>query len=456
MNTMRQYLNFIKQRDLIAVESLPIRYMIAFGVGVAVGFKAIPANVVGFIYLAVIGIAFIKCLQNDIIGFFTWFPYAMYTEIFVRKKAMWLPYLTLQYFIIIVFAILFFLGKKKRLHFNGIFIFIAFVLLEVINNVYPNKIMISRTIITHSFAVLMPVLWASYHTLSSPQVLKLLTHLKIAGVYLTGIIVVAHITGGIDYGHQSSSDASNGLAPVQLSGYLGFISILFFFSVMNVEEAQQQYMNLILLAVVTTVMALTFSRGGIYFVGAAVGFYFIYNRSKMGNYFRFLILIPIAAIVYYSAVETTGGKILERYELEGSSGRDKLVKVAFEIFSQNLVLGVGTGNFNTEIVKQQLYFVESGAHNEFARVAAEHGIVGIFLFWGFFLFLFLDIIKRRQPQQQFSMYFLVLFCLIVVHNGLKISIQPILLMLAVGTTSVVYKPKRFPNARFRYTGPTPA
>ena len=447
MNTMRQYLNFIKSPEFLPLESLNIRYMIAFGVGIAVGFKFIQPNVVGSLYLLILGVSFIKCLQKDIIGFFTWFPYAMYTEIVIRKKVLWLPYLTIQYFLIAAFAVLIISGARgKKLHFKGMPIFILFVGLELVNNVYPNKITISRALITHSFAVLLPVIWASFTIITSAQILKLLSHLKIAGIYLTGIVIVAHITGGIDYGHQSSSEASNGLAPVQLSGYLGFICVLFFFSIMNVEESAQQWMNIVLLSMVTIVMALTFSRGGIYFIGAIVAAYFMYNHSKLGNYFRFLILIPIGAIIYYSVVETTGGKIIERYELEGSSGRDKLVKVAFEIFSNNLITGVGTGNFNTEIVKKNLYGVESGAHNEFARVAAEHGIIGIFLYWGFFLFLFLDIIKRRQPQKQFAMYFLILFCLIVVHNGLKISIQPILLMLAVGTSSVVYKPKQSLNA----------
>lgn len=452
---MRQFLSITKYRELIDVENLPIKYTIAFGIGVAVGYKAISANLVAFIYLSIILVCLVKAIQNNILGFFTWLPYAMYTEILIRKKAMWIPYLTLQYFLILAFAILIFSMKRgSRYHFRGMPILIVFVLLEVVNNIYPNKINTSRAIITNSLAILMPVIWASYNILTSQQIFRLLSHIKIAGVYLTGIVIVAHLTGGIDYGHQSSSEASNGLAPVQLSGYLGFVSILFFYSVMNQDESRQQSMNLILLALVSTIMTLTFSRGGVYFIVALITVYFLYNRAKLGNYFKFLILIPIAGIVYYSVIQTTGGKIVERYNLEGSSGRDKLVKVAFEIFSNNLIIGVGTGNFNMEIVKRNLYGVESGAHNEFARVAAEHGIVGIILYWGFFFFLFLDILKRRQPQQQYAMFFLLLFCLIVVHNGLKISIQPILLMLAVGISSVVYKQKNVINVPGRYQSKT--
>ena len=104
--------------------------------------------------------------------------------------------------------------------------------------------MISRAIITQSLALLLPVVWASYTILTSKQIYTLLTHIKLAGVYLVGIVVVAHLSGGIDYGHHSSSEASNGLAPVQLSGYLGLITALFFFRSMNKEERVHQWMNI--------------------------------------------------------------------------------------------------------------------------------------------------------------------------------------------------------------------
>jgi O-antigen ligase len=189
-------------------------------------------------------------------------------------------------------------------------------------------------------------------------------------------------------------------------------------------------------------MVLTFSRGGLYFLLAIVGLFLYYNRAQMASYFKFLFLVPVALFIYSYVVKETGGKIVERYEQEGASSREILVSVGFELFLRNPVTGVGTGNYNTRIVKEKLFFVESGAHNEFVRAAAEHGVIGLVLYWGFFLVLFLNIIRRRQPQQQYAMYFFVLFCLITVHNGLKISLQPFLLMLAIATTSLVYHKKR--------------
>lgn len=431
---MTKYLNFL--RAGLTTGRLDIKYAVAFFVGILIGFKVIGPPIVGGLYVLGIGIAIMQCIGKSVNGFFTVIPYLMYLESFVRKRVGWLPYLTMQYVFIGCFAYLILSGvRNKEKHFTGFFFLAIFTMIEVLNNIYPNKLVISRSIITHSIALVIPVIWASYNILSSGQILRLLTHIKIAGIMLTGIVIVAHLTGGVDYSLQSSSSASNGLPPVQLSAYFGLVCILFFFSIMNPEEVHQQWMNIGILTVVATIMILTFSRGGIYFVGAIAASYFFYNRSRMGSYFKFILLIPIAALIYYAVIETTGGKIVERYELKGSSGRDELVQVAFLIFSQHILTGVGTGNFNTVIVQKSLYSVESGAHNEFARSAAEHGILGIMFYWGFFAWLFIDITRRRQPQQQYAMYFFLLFCLIVVHNGLKISIQPIILVLAISISS---------------------
>jgi O-antigen ligase len=211
---------------------------------------------------------------------------------------------------------------------------------------------------------------------------------------------------------------------------------------MNPEELKTRLINIGLLAFAATVMVLTFSRGGLYFLLAVIALFLFYNRAKMGSYFKFIFLVPVALFIYSYVVKETGGKIVERYEQEGASSREVLVSIGFELFLRNPITGVGTGNYNTRIVKEKLFFVESGAHNEFVRAAAEHGVIGLVLYWGFFGALFFSILRRRQPQQQYAMFFFVLFCLITVHNGLKISLQPFLLMLAIATTSVAYHKRR--------------
>jgi O-antigen ligase len=432
------------KKILLTAKSLIGQYTIAFIIGIMAGFKLIPTPVIAVLYLALCVVCLIRAFQVNLPGLFSVLPYVMYTEVLIRANARWIPYLSVQYLIIAVFSILLIKGARlKKSHSYAYFFLVMFTFLELANNIYPDKKDITRAIITNSCALLIPVIWASFNVLKPVLINRFFNNVKIAAVYLAGIVFVAHITGKINYGLYSSSEASNGLAPVQLSAYLGWGCILFFLTVMNPAEIKNRTLNFILLAFTATVMVLTFSRGGIYFFVAVAALYFYYNRAQFGSYVKLLLLIPIALVVFFFVVDKTGGKIVERYEQEGTSNRDVLVNVGFQLFAKYPFLGVGTGNYNTRIVKENLFFEKSGAHNEFVRAAAEHGVVGIFFYWGFYLLLFLEIINRRQPQKQYALYFFVLFCLIIVHNGLKISIQPLILMLAVGTPSFAIKRQRY-------------
>jgi O-antigen ligase len=273
-----------------------------------------------------------------------------------------------------------------------------------------------------------------------------LANVKLGSVYLAGIIIVAHLQGKISYGNFSSSEASNGLAPVQISGYLGFGSSMLFIGLMNPAEKGARIINAIVFILVAVVMVLTFSRGGLYFLSAIVFMYLFFNRGSLGNYFKYLLLIPVAFWGFNFVVDQTGGAILKRYEEKGSSNRDVLVVAAFQLFLENPVFGVGTSNFGTAVVRYGFFREESTAHNEFARSMAEHGVFGIFTYWGFYILLLIGLIRRKEPERQYSLYFYALFFFIVIHNGLKISIQPLLMILAIANPTIFVARKKISNA----------
>jgi O-antigen ligase len=255
--------------------------------------------------------------------------------------------------------------------------------------------------------------------------------MKIAGLWLCGYILAAHLTGHIRYNLASNFASTNGLPPVQISAYLGFLSFLFFLSVVNGSDQKNIVFNIVFLSLSSTLMVLSFSRGGVYFIGILVTLYFIFNAKKMSNYFMFLLIVPLASLIYYYVGETTNGLVDQRFTEKGSSGRDELVKIGFKIFAKNPVTGIGTGNFNKEILREHLYAEESGAHNEFVRVIAEHGFLGICTYWLFYILLLYEIITARGIRREYAFYFFVLFCLIIIHNGLKIGLQPMILVLSI-------------------------
>jgi O-antigen ligase len=412
-------------------------YLIAFTIGLIVGFRAFP-EFVGVMYMMLAVVCIYLAFRMNVSDLFSITPYLIYTEMFVRVFAHAVPYLFMQYFLLAIFFILIVNNKSKvKVHSNGFVLLFFFLIIEFINGTRSQNPDIARGLLLNSLTLAFAAMWASFNFLSPLTVNRILNHVKYASIYLCGIVLARYIMGDVEFRASSGSEGTNGMAPVQLSGYMGFAAAVFFFSIMNDRERRSLLLNIILFSLCLVIMLLSFSRGGIYFVGIIMCLYFLFNWRSVKSYFLFLLLAPFAMLAYYYVSEKTHGLIEQRYEQEGSSGRDKLVKAGWTLFKEEPLVGVGPANFNTEVTEKDLYSQQSGAHNEFIRVAAEDGILGIVTYWSFFIVTFIKIYKRSKIPREYGIYFLLFFCLIVVHNGLKISIQPFLVMLAIATPDVL-------------------
>jgi O-antigen ligase len=417
-------------------------YIVAFSIGIIVGFRAFP-EFVGLLYIMLGILCVYFAFRIDLKALFSIMPYLIYTEMFVRVFARVVPYLFMQYFFIAIFILLILNNKTNvNIHSKGFIFFVLFIIVEFFNGSRSNNPDIARGLLINSLALAIVIIWSSFNFLSPTMANKILNHIKYASIYLCGIILARYLMGDVEFRASSGSEGTNGLAPVQVSGYLGFSASVFFFSIMNDPERKSLLLNLIFFSLNLIIMFLSFSRGGIYFVGIIMCLYFIFNWKTSKNYFLFLLLIPFALLAYFFVKEKTHGLIEQRYEQQGSSGRDQLIKAGWELFKQEPLVGVGPANFNTEVDSRDLYSVQSGAHNEFIRAAAEDGILGIITYWSFFISAFFTIVRRTKIQREYGIYFLALFCLITVHNGLKISIQPFLMMLAIATPNLIKVKKK--------------
>lgn len=101
--------------------------------------------------------------------------------------------------------------QKKNFHFPPIAMLLAFFVLEILNGFLAEKQIVTRGIQTNSLALLLPALWASFYKFSPSFINKLLDNVRIATVFLAGIVLVAHLQGKIDYGNASNSDASSNM-----------------------------------------------------------------------------------------------------------------------------------------------------------------------------------------------------------------------------------------------------
>ncbi len=422
-------------------------FAIAFLLGMITGAKALPSGlfIVADIALSLAAIQY--ALYVDIDKLFAIFPYLLYSELYVRDSFTYFPYNYLPYLSILIFTILLVRQKVSiKQHSTAFVLLIGYVLLELIDLSRAIDLQYAWMLFTNSLMLLLLAMWAAYNYLSPKRINRFLINIQMAGVFTCGYLTIAHFTRNITYTYASNASASNGLPPNQLSSYIGFPCILFAIALLNSNK--NFVANLILFVLSCTLMIFTFSRGGIYFVAAILGLYFLFNKKNTRNYSLLLLLIPVGLAVFIYITNVTNGMVTQRYEEPGYSGRDRLAEAALNLFAQHPLAGVGTSNFNKLISSENLYAFDSGAHNEITRAMAEHGLLGIFTFWGFFIVLFFEINRRSKVQRDYGMYFLVLFLLTIVHNGLKTGLQPFILLLAIATPTILQQQKRPTHSQF--------
>lgn len=435
-------MSIITQKRYFKKQSLFVSYCIAFGIGIIAGLHSLPIEIWIAIYFTMALFCLKYAYESNIEAVFATLAYISFGEIYIRDRSLAVPYNFCNYFYVFLFCYLLLNQKKGSTQSSStyvvLFLFTVIEALDFFRSLDKNYYWM---LCLDSLTLSICVLWSCYNRLTPKILNHLFKHIKIAGVFLLGLVAIAHFRGDIQYTSQSNASASNGLPPVQLSAYFGLTCILFFLSIMNSKNRWDLLINISILIFTTIIMMLTFSRGGLYFLGGVIFLYLYFNRTHVKSYAFAALLIPAAIVVFFYVNETTGGRMADRYEQKGSSGRDLLVEAGFSLFKENYVAGVGTGNFNNAIEKEHLYHFSSGAHNEFVRTASEHGLMGIITYWGFYAALFVEILRRKKLERDFGIYFFTLFCLIIVHNGLKIAIQPLILIIIVANPST-YKQQK--------------
>lgn len=146
----------------------------------------------------------------------------------------------------------------------------------------------------------------------------------------------------------------------------------------------------------------TFSRGGM--IGLVVVLLLLALNSKR-KLLAFSIIAIIATVFiinmpdyFRDRIEKTGIELQEAKTHTSTYRRMLLVEAGWKIFMDNPLTGVGVGNFYWTAGKYEPVY-PGFAHNMYIEVAAELGLVGIFLFMGIIFLTLKDlrmIIKRTD------------------------------------------------------------
>ena len=413
-------------------------YLVFGLIGVIIGLKLLPEIIlVGIILLLVLFILW-QFSEREIIYPVSNLTYLFLLEPYVRAYLPLLPYLFLQYFMIIS-LIVFQFNKvhKNKTIFNWFIFFLLVILFELINTSRTLDTRFTRSVILNSLTLLSFIILGIQVNLNLENLKKLFKNLSYAGFMLTGIVAVAHFQGNINYSLASNFESSNGMAPVQLSFYLSFTLVVTYLNYVKFDNNSNRIMYLAIMAIQSTIMILTFSRGGLYYfliIFALINFESLI-KSKIS--FRYVLglflLVPIGAYIYDYTLSVTEGVVAERYADERTSNRDVLVEVGIEIFKDNPLFGIGTGNFNLVAMDTKYFGSISGAHNEFVRILAEHGFFGFTFYILFFLTLFYHMLKYRNkiPMVLIPVIMILAFNFGAIHNGLKLSLQSFTIFIAI-------------------------
>ena len=294
--------------------------------------------------------------------------------------------------------------------------------------------------LTLARAVFVPSLATFFFILMTPHLkLKAIDIEHIWHSFLLGACSLATLTGRIVFSGQtitwttqSNFQASGGMGPNQVS-FMLCVAVFVCLLMSSRVLLRWRWLYFMLAGLQAYLMILTFSRGGLYILTGVVLVYFLLAQRLSARSILAIIFTTILLWSVFSfSTRTTEGVVLKRYNDLETSNRVTLIELGWQVFLENPLFGVGTGSYFTTVGQDDLLGTVSGAHNEWTRAAAEHGIFGV-LFWSLFVVsVFVQAMRGFQGENRaLRLALTALAFASMFYNGLKLIIQPYLILLAL-------------------------
>lgn len=156
----------------------------------------------------------------------------------------------------------------------------------------------------------------------------------------------------------------------------------------------KRWRNFLILGIAIEIIAilLSFSRAGL--IALLFAFLLIIISEKINIKIYFLIILLLIIIISFlplQEIKDRSSSVLKFYQNINNPyylsitypslwNRYNFMIGAWKMFKDNLIIGVGFGNFMYNIPQYSLLSVEAGAHNTYLELAAELGIFGAIVF----------------------------------------------------------------------------
>jgi O-antigen ligase len=362
-----------------------------------------------------------------------------------RAHARVLPYLALDY-VLLASAVLTFVLTRRRKGSAALpaIAYAIYIALEISGCASAESLEQARGIVVPSLVMLMFVTNAARARLSPSSTTFVIASYIAGAATLMGFALRSYLAGDISWGTQSNFEASGGMPPNHISVLL---SVAVFACIVLSEDARriQRILLLGLATVLGVLMVLTFSRGGTVIVaGSLLLYYVVVRRTNRRTIFALAAITMMGLLISYSTSQITHGKVADRYGRNDTSNRFTIVVQGWGIYVDHPVLGVGTSNFREAMTETDFGRV-TGAHNELIRAAAEHGTLGLLAWLTFIGSAFLVALRYGEPNRAkrgLRVVILVFATTSMFYNGLKLTVQPMLILLALSAfTALEAAPK---------------
>lgn len=248
-------------------------------------------------------------------------------------------------------------------------------------------------------ALFVATVFFSNFTISEKTLKNILMILIAPVVAMATLALHGILTSEITWSVGSNFAASGGFGPNQVSTALssGALAALLLLWMFDFSVARQSILVGIALWF-TAQGLLTFSRGGIVILAGSVGGVALTMLLSRDRTRRLRVSITIALLslvllllLYPWLNDLTERTLAVRFTDTSLTGRDTIAQASWRVFEEHPLTGVGVGLAPDYIAP--LYGQRVAAHTEFARLLAEHGLLGVLS-----LVLFASAYLRRLDQ----------------------------------------------------------
>lgn len=240
----------------------------------------------------------------------------------------------------------------------------------------------------------------------------------------------------IVFGTQSNFEASGGFGPNQVATILGIgFFILAVHILLKKEFSGIRWLDLILLIYIFYRTLLTFSRGGLYTVLVALGFFaffiLVMQKNRIKNVVKYGSIIGIMFIAVWLFTSNVTGGMLENRMMnmnalgeyrsgDVTTGRADIFAQELESFYENPFFGIGVGS--SKFHRMEITGKEVASHNEMSRLLSEHGGIGLIILGLLILVPLYQIKQQSYLAKAFLSAFFVIWFLTINHSAMRVAL----------------------------------